>query len=280
MDYYHQPVFSLQNDYLELDVLAEAGPRLVRLRRTGSSENLLAETPDIRWETPYGIFNIQGGHRLWHAPEAFPRTYYPDNTSLHLSPLPDGVLLAGTTESETGMRKEIAIHLEPNEPKIKLVHRLINEGAWPVRLAAWAITQLPLGGTLHLPQPDQPAENEYLPNRRLALWPYTRLHDPRLELADDFIRLQARSDPQAIKVGCFNTHGWAAYTRDGVALVKRFAFLPDAEYPDYGCNVEIYCRDRFCELETLSPLTLLKPGQMVAHIEDWEVCDTAALFPD
>jgi hypothetical protein len=279
MDYYNLPTYTLKNGYLQLDILANAGPRIVRLRRAGSDENLLAETPDIHWDTPYGPFYIQGGHRLWHAPEAFPRTYHPDNDGLKLEPLPEGLRLIGRTETASGIRKEIEIHLEAGEPKLKLVHRLVNESAWPVRLAAWAITQLPLGGTMHLPQPNQPADNEYLPNRRLALWTYTRLQDPRLELADDFIRLHAHPDPQALKIGCYNTHGWAAYVRSGVAFIKRFNLTPNAEYPDYGCNVEVYCKDRFCELETLGPLTTLNPGQAVTHIEEWEIRDAAALFP-
>lgn len=279
MDYYGCSTYSLQNDHLQLDVLAEAGPRIVRLRRLGFDENLLAEVPEIYEETPFGRFYFQGGHRLWHAPEAFPRTYYPDNDGLALEPLPSGVRLIGATEPLTGIRKELEIAIDPERPTIKLLHRLINNGAWPVKLAVWALTQLPLGGTIHLPQPNQPAENKYLPNRRLALWTYTQLDDPRLELADDFVRLHARADPQALKVGYFSTHGWAAYVRAGVALVKRFAVDPDAEYPDYGCNVEAYCKDRFCELETLGPLTALKPGQAVTHLEEWEILDAAVLFP-
>ena len=271
MAYYGLPTHIIQNDHLQIEVLANAGPRIVRLRRAGSDENLLAETPEISWPTPFGEFHIQGGHRLWHSPEAFPRTYYPDNDGLKLEPLPGGVCLVGASETANSLHKEIEIHLAADRPAVKLVHRLVNEGAWPVKLAAWAITQLPLGGTIYLPQPEGPVESEYLPNRRLALWTYTRLRDPRLELADDMIRLHARSDLQAIKIGYRNIHGWAAYARDGITLVKHFAITQEAEYSDYGCNVEAYCKDSFCELETLSPLTLVKPGQAVTHIEEWEV---------
>ena len=41
---------------------------------TRSDENLLAETPDIFWPTPDGDYYLRGGHRLWHAPEAKPRS--------------------------------------------------------------------------------------------------------------------------------------------------------------------------------------------------------------
>jgi hypothetical protein len=271
MSYYGLPTFTLQNSHLQIDVLAKAGPRIVRLFYAGTDENLLAETAQTSWPTPYGEYHIWGGHRLWHAPEAFPRTYYPDDQGLKLEPLTDGVRLVGGLEIPHGIHKELEIHLNGDRPVVKLVHRIVNEGAWPVELAPWAITQLPLDGTILLPQPDRPAENEHLPNRRLSLWSYTRLHDPRLELADDVIRLHARSDRQAVKIGYRNTHGWAAYERNGIRLVKKFIPAGDVDYPDFGCNVEAYCKDQFCELETLGPLTRLHPGQSVTHIEEWEI---------
>jgi hypothetical protein len=278
LSYYGLPTYTLQNNHLQLDVLAEAGPRIVRLFCAGMDENLLAETPQISWPTPYGEFHIWGGHRLWHAPEAYPRTYYPDDLGLKLEPLANGARLTGTLEIPTGIRKELEIHLAADRPAVRLVHRLVNEGPSPVELAPWAITQFPLGGTIQLPQPDQPVEDDYQPNRCLALWRYTRLHDPRLELADDFIRLHARADPQAIKIGYRNTHGWAAYERNGVRLVKRFTPAGEEVYPDYGCNVEAYCKDQFCELETLGPLKPIPPGQTVTHVEEWEITHYTGRF--
>jgi hypothetical protein len=277
MSYFGLPTYTLKSSHLQLDVLTEAGPRIVRLFCAGVDENLLAETPQVSWSTPYGEFHLCGGHRLWHAPEVSPRTYVPDDLGLKLEERVDGVHLVGVLEIPTGIRKELEIHLDRDRPVVKLVHRLVNAGAWPVELAPWAITQLPLGGTILLPQPNRPVENEFLPNRRLALWSYTRLHDPRLELADDIIRLHARSAAQAIKIGYRNTHGWAAYELNGVRLTKRFPPAAAAEYPDFGCNVEAYCKDQFCELETLGPLTRLQPGQSVTHVEEWEITREPAL---
>jgi hypothetical protein len=63
---------------LELDYLETAGPRIVGLRYKGSV-NLLASVPEISIPTPYGDYHYMGGHRLWYAPEAMPRSYMPDN---------------------------------------------------------------------------------------------------------------------------------------------------------------------------------------------------------
>ena len=44
-----------------------------------------------------------------------------------------------------------------------------------------------------------------------------------------------------------------------------------ATYPDGGCNAEVYCGDRFVELESLGVLGAVAPGQAVKLTETWEL---------
>jgi hypothetical protein len=64
-----------------------------------------------------------------------------------------------------------------------------------------------------------------------------------------------------------------AYWLDGVLFRKTFEARKESTYPDNNCNAEMYCNDKFVELESLAPLTSLKPGAEVTHIETWEVFD-------
>ena len=64
--------------------------------------------------TPYGDYYFRGGHRIWHAPEAMPRTYIPDG-ELQITELPDGVLLESPTEPGTGIRKQIKLQQAPTK---------------------------------------------------------------------------------------------------------------------------------------------------------------------
>ena len=80
-DFHGLPTRSLANDHVRLDYLAEAGPRLVRLFLAGSTDNLLAEAPDVHWPTPFGEYYLRGGHRVALAPEALELSYVPDNTA-------------------------------------------------------------------------------------------------------------------------------------------------------------------------------------------------------
>ena len=128
---------------------------------------------------------------------------------------------------------------------------------------------LPLGGIACLPQPG--ISNGLLPNRELVLWPYTRLHDARLDLQDDLIILNGYPGDAPCKIGSRNPAGWLCYIRNGKGLTKHSIFEPVAVYPDWGCNAELYAWDRFIELETLGPLVQLEPDASVFHKEIWEV---------
>jgi hypothetical protein len=276
-DFYGLPTRTLENEHLRLEYLAEAGPRLVRLTLSGSDKNLLAELPDLSADTPEGRYYFRGGHRLWHSPEVFPRTYYPDNEGLQVDQIPDGVRLTQPVESTTRIRKMIEITLLPDQPGLSLRHMLENTGQSPAEFAPWAITQLPLGGTAILPQ--QVGSLDYaglLPNRSLVLWPYTRWSDPRLELHDDYILIHGHDHIPPCKVGYPNRAGWAAYFRPPVFFLKRFEPVSDQLYPDFGSSVECYVNDRFLELETLGPLTEISPGETVDHLETWSLFELEA----
>ncbi len=268
LDYYGLPTHSISNPCLQLDFLAEAGPRIVRLMLSGSNKNIFAEVPDLKWPTPYGDYYPRGGHRLWHAPEAPIRSDIPDDDGLTSEPLPDGVRLCAPREEATGLRKRVDIHLVDHVPQVIVRHHLQNASNTPMELAPWAITMVPLGGLAVIPQ--RGGSNELLPDRHIAAWPYTRWHDDRLHLRDDYLIIDAQARADAFKVGCLSP-GWIGYLRDGAFLVKRFDPQLDQLHPDRNCNAEVYGNHRFIELETLAPLVRLEAGQSVEHVETWEM---------
>jgi hypothetical protein len=258
------PFASIENEYLRLDYLTTTGPRIVGLYVSGAEGNLLASTPEVHWETPHGEYYLHGGHRLWTAPEN-PFYTCPEN-GLDVIEDRNSVILKSPVD-DSGLEKEIAIRL--NKDCVHLSHRITWHGGQSIEQAPWAITQLRLGGMAILPLS---TEQEGLsPNRNIVFWPYSRIHDERLEMQDDLILLYGRSDEHALKIGNQNTHGWIACALGNALFVKWF--LPDTKgvYPDMGCNVEAYVRDVCIELETLGVLKTLKHGESVTHEETWQV---------
>jgi len=187
MDYFGQPVRSLENKFVRLDYLAQAGPRLVRLVPAGTQVNLLAETPQKSWVTDAGEFHIWGGHRLWHSPEMHARTDIPDDTGLQVEPLGVDAVRLSQPADASGIYKSIEVTLAPDRGALSLHHLLRNDGLWPVQVAPWAITQVPIGGQAIIPCA-APFKEGLLPNRLFVFWPYSNLQDPRLHISDDFIR--------------------------------------------------------------------------------------------
>ncbi len=277
-DFHGRPMLRIANGAIAIEMLAAAGPRIVGLRRHGSPANLLAETPDLGWETALGRYELLGGHRLWLAPEDSERAAIPDSDGLAVQLLADGVRLTGAEESPTGCVRSMEVRLDPVLPSLSILHRVDNLGSHPLELAPWSITQLPLGGEALLPLRRAVAGHETRPNRAFVLWPYSSLDDPRLHIRDGLVSVDAVAGTD-LKVGCMDDSGWVAYVRHGVAIVRRFEPVPGAPHPDLGCNVETYCGSRFIELEVLGPLTVLAPGASTTLLERWEVRDVPSDDP-
>lgn len=266
------PTHILENKFVRVETLA-ASARIVRCIPAGRP-NLFVDLGNETLPTPYGDFFPRGGHRFWHAPEAMPRTYMPDNDGASISEIPGGVRIDQPAETWTHIAKSMEIRLNPDRPQVIVRHEMRNDGAWTIELAPWALTMLRLGGVGIFPQPQGNVDSAgLLANRHVTIWPYTRMDDPRLVLRDDCILVKATPSLPPIKIGYFNPHGWQAYWIDGLLFVKRFDAASGANYPDGGCNTETYCNNKFIEMESLGPLVKLAPGATIVHNETWELYD-------
>ena len=262
---------SLENGHLWLECLVGAGPRIVGLGLPGRP-NLLADLNELVIPTPAGPYRIYGGHRLWTAPEGMPRSYLADDAPVTIDPITGGIRMSQPVEALSGIKKTIEVTLAPARAAATITHQLENTGLWAVELAAWALTKLRQGGIGLFPQTQGELEpTGLLPNRNLVFWPYTRLSDPRLVLADDYAFIKADPAQPPVKIGYMNRQGWIGYLNQGTLFVKRFAAYPDRPHVDYGCNTEGYCGDMMIEMETVSPLFRLEPGASAVHVEEWEL---------
>jgi len=256
------PSTSIENEFLRVDYLTTTGPRIIGLYAKGVEGNLLAETPEVHWATPYGEYYLRGGHRLWTAPED-PFYICPEG-HVEVITKKDEVILRSDIDA-SGLGKEISFRLENN--CVILSQQVTWHGKEPIEIAPWGITQLRLGGIAILPQS---ASDGLAPNRNLIFWPYSEMKDDRLELYDDLILVHGRASGKAFKIGNYNPHGWLACLFENALFVKRFSAAP-RNHPDLGCNAEAYVKDVCIELETLGPLTTLGPEETVTHNETWEV---------
>jgi hypothetical protein len=268
--------FSIANGTVELIVLADVGPRVLRYSFLGG-ENQFHEFPAQLGATPGPEFRLYGGHRLWVWPET-PRTYFPDNHSVEVSQTPQGLTLCAPIEAAppgSHLQKKIELQLSAVGSHVTLIHTITNCGNSATRLAPWTPTILKPGGRAILPFPPRAAmdADHFQSVGPLTLWSFTDFTDPRWILGQEFLQLLHSPNPAGRFLeqmsGLFNPAGWGAYFRDGYLFLKRTAVLVDAAYPDFGCNFEIFTNPDFLELETLGPVVDLLPGESTSHIENW-----------
>ena len=268
-DYAGYPCLKLDNGAVSLWLITSAGPRIIGFSLPGG-DNVLAVLPDITLPTADNqVFRLRGGHRLWHAPEDQVRSYVPDDKPPQIEEFDCGVRATQPVESITGIEKQICVSLPDERPRAVIEHKLTNRGLWPVELAPWAITQLKPGGLGVLPQ--TVTDTGLLPNRRLALWPYTDINSPHIHWGNRFIFIDANLGDEALKIGWANPDGWLAYAVDNTLFVKEAPYQADAQYFDYSSSSECYCGAAFIELETLGPRVTLQPGESTTHREVWSL---------
>lgn len=272
--------YFLSNGVVELVVLADVGPRVVHYSLRGG-ENQFHEFSAQAGLRGGGEFRLYGGHRLWAWPEVA-RTYFPDNEAVEVtmtSTDADFTAPVETASPGTALQKKISISLSEKGSHVRLVHSITNHAAAATELAPWTPTVLRPGGRAIVPFPARAAmDKEHFQSvSPLTLWSFTDFTDSRWVLGQDFLQLIQQERPLGRfpeqMSGLFNPAGWGVYVRAGCAFVKRASVVPHAEYPDFGCNFELFTNSEFLELETLGPIVTLQSGQATRHIEHWFLFD-------
>lgn len=259
----------LSNDIVELAAPLEIGPRITHFGFSGQ-ENEIAIDENQAGMKGGDEWRSYGGHRLWHSPEDESRTYVPDNSPVEMEKLEGGFRLVQPIEEFTMICKEIEVTMSPTEPKVQVLHRLTNEGAWDIELSVWALSVMAPGGRAIIPL-SRGDPNELLPDRSITLWPYSKLDDERLDLTEGYILIDQDPDSDLpFKIGASVKDGWTAYANNGHLFVKHFSY-EEQKYPDFQSSVEIYTNDEMLELETLGPMVRLGSGESVEHLETWEL---------
>ena len=258
----------IANEHAEPIVTLDVGPRVISYCHLPGGKNVLKTSAEELGTGGEDHFVGRGGHRLWLAPEN-ERTYLPDNVPVTSELLPDGVRL----ESFAGaIKKELTITLAAETSAVTLAHRATNTGTEPTTLATWGITVMEPGGLEIIPRPplgEHP--RDLLPNRMLVLWPYTDTSDDRWRWGREFITLRQTAHTPPTKLGLRHRTGWVGYLMRSALFIKTVHFEEGASYPDFGCNFETFSNAQMLELETLSPLRTLAPGESAGHTEAWRL---------
>ena len=183
----------LDNGEIELVVSVGLGPRVLSFKRKGGA-NFFKNFDDQMANISQDTWQSYGGHRLWHAPEVWTRTYYPDVQPVKYTweenvrmcfggvDVPASRLtLTCETETTSRLQKEIVIDFPDSGTLVKVTHRIYNRGPWAAKFAPWALSVMAPGGTVIVPQepfvPHGPGEGQsFAAGRPIILWQIGRAH--------------------------------------------------------------------------------------------------------
>ncbi len=264
--------FRISNGEVELVVLSDVGPRIIRYAFVGG-RNLFKEYDEQIGHSGEKQWMARGGHRLWMSPEDPVGSYALDNSPIHVERQGDVMVLTGNVEKETGLQKEITVRLASRGTEVEVLHRIVNKATKPRRLAAWALTMMAQGGTAFTGFPPRGTHPKDLaPTNPLVMWAYTDFSDKRWQFTKKYLIL--RQDPNNAvpqKAGTFNRNTFGAYLLGSDLFVKRSSATDPSEQPDYGCSFETFTNGEFLEMETLGALKTLRPGESLTHVEHWSL---------
>lgn len=245
----------------------EIGPRIIG-GFLGDSENIFYVDSENAGKKGGKSWKVYGGHRLWHAPEDFPRTYTIDNSPVDYKVTRNSVIFTQKADDLGGLEKKIEV-IPGKKETFKVVHTLTNRNPWMIECSAWALSMMAPGGVGILPMP-QGNKKALLPNTSLSLWPYCNLADGKCDIGSKYTIVRHDADKKTpFKIGYNCEDGWIAYQVHGVTFIKKFDHMIDGVYPDNGCSAECYSNHQFQEMETLSPLYELDPGESITFTEEW-----------
>jgi len=264
--------YRISNGEVELIATSDVGPRVIRFGFVGG-QNVFKEFTEQLGKSGEDKFQLRGGDRVWKAPEDPVATWAPDNVAVEISVTGNGLIARAPVEPLTHLRKEIEIRMAERGTDVTVVHRVTNESLFPLEYSAWALTMMAPGGVAisgFPPRGKHPANLEA--TNPLVMWAYTNLADKRWTFTKKYLAL--RQDPNnsdAQKLGMFNPHTWSAYVLNGEVFIKQAAGDAHASYPDFGCSFETFTNNEFLEMETLSPLKKVAPGETVEQKEHWSL---------
>ncbi len=264
----------------EMIVVTAVGPRILSLRSGGGQNVLFVDHEGIS----RGDWRIYGGHRIWLGPEA-EASYAPDNVPCAVDVRDNVVEISAPVDPLSLLQKVMIVSAEGETFRVRNIIR--NTGTTLAPCVVWCLTCIRPDAKVCFPwgRPGQWVM------KKICYWQSwcggghgSDIRSRQWQPGEDVFVIDPTGEEG--KVGTSGYEGWicAAFPHAGATLFKRFAYHEGAAYVDEGCALQCYTCAKFIELESLSPQTVLHPGEQLCHEERFsilpgalDVYDTAAV---
>ena len=255
------------NGVVELVIPLEYGIRIAHFSFVGD-ENVFYEQPrDMKELTTEDGWRIRGGHRLWLAPEN-EDTYCPDNAPIAYDVQNEEIILTQAIDTRLGMEKSVRISFG-KDASVQLTHRIVNRNQHSVTRSLWAVSVMAPGGIEYIPLGQREGGMSHW--HRVSWWDHTCLGDERATYEKEQIVIRHLPIDKRYKIGVGHPAGPVRYVNRGVAFEKSYDLKQDVVYPDGDVSFETFFCRHMAEVESLSPLCTVAPGESAEHQETWKL---------
>lgn len=291
-DYNGHKSFTLKNGLVTVVVVPELGGRVMEYK-LGAQPLLWANAEELN--RPAGTASASGrdwrnwgGYKVWPAPQdKWGGPPDPEGSRLDSgvytgsTQLAEAGAQAVTVESPpdpqvTGLQLKRICKAYPGTTRLTVEQTMTNVSEKPVTWSVWDVTQVP--GSLEGGGKASREARVYFPLANNSRFDngFKSLRNSggsqwKPDIAPGIMGVEYQGAEG--KIGADSTAGWVAYAdeKHQYVYVKRFKLDLAAQYPDGGCSVEVYTSAGlpYLEVEVLSPLTTLQPGESYTFTEDW-----------
>ncbi len=263
--------YEISNPLVRLVVVPQIGGRVMEYSLNGQDAfwQNQSELGKITGDDVGKTWRNYGGYKAWHAPQTEWRDYFYDSLPAEVETLSDGrgVRITTSPVKHLGYQFIRDIVLSDSTTRVRLIERMKNVSDKDIEWGVWGVAQVKVPCWIIFPLNPKSAFN----NGWKVLYPAGGSIE-QVQVVNGLGILKFDN-----KVENFATDakaGWMVYIRDQLAFVKRWANrMVDVTYPG-GCDAAFFTcgtnrEGGYAEMEVMTPVVKLKPGEETELIEDW-----------
>ena len=268
----------ISNGVIEAYVTVDLGPRIIRFGFVGGQnilcDNRKAFTPktDKVYTDYFGVgkaWESFGGHRVWLTTESYPETYTPDDEKVAYTITENGAIFEANDDIKNGVKKSFEVKMDKDNANMQIDTKIKNISSANKEFAVWCISVSAAGGTLVIPMNTN--DTGLLHNRQISVWPYTDLSDKRLRFGKKYVTIKQDVNANGpLKMGFDLIDGQVYYVLGDNVFSKKYKNNhPNGNYPDNNVSFETYTDNVMIEIENLSEVKNVAPGECNTMSETW-----------
>ena len=270
----------ISNGVIEAYVTVDLGPRIIRFGFV-DGQNIMCDNrkafepmTDKKYTDYFGegkAWESFGGHRVWLTTESYPETYTPDDEKVSYTVTEFGAIFEANDDTKNGVKKSFEIKMDDDDANMQIATKIKNISSQNKEFAVWCISVATTDGTFIIPMNTN--DTGLLHNRQISVWPYTDLSDKRLRFGKKYVTINQDVNATCpLKLGFDLNAGQVYYVvGDNVFCKKYQNNHPNGNYPDNNVSFETYTNNVMIEIENLSEVKNVAPGEFNTMVETWSL---------